>query len=216
MKTPKKQNTPMKTHTLILLASLAVTLSARAALIIPDTATASSEFNANYLAVNTINGSGMPIGYDTDSAHADYAVLNHWTTSTGDVIGAWIDWGFDTPATLGQIFIWTHRSNNIAVNSSYSPTRFDLELFDDADVSLLLWENVALGIDTEFAQGFTFPAIIDDVSRVRFTVLETPEPTSFTGLAEVAFTAVPEPSSTLLLGAGFSLLLLRSRRNCPR
>lgn len=203
----------MKTNTLILLASLAVSNVVQAALIIPDTATASSEFNSNYLAVNTINGSGMPVGYDTASAHADYATNNHWTTASGDVIGATIDWGFDTPTTLGQIFIWTHRSNIIAANSGYEPTRFDLELFDDSNGSLLLWENVALAPDTAFAQGFTFPTLIDDVSTVRFTVRETQlSTTNFTGLAEVAFTAVPEPSSTLLLGAGFSLFLLTSRR----
>ncbi len=193
------------TTNISLLTLLAMSSISQAALIIPDSASASTEF-VGFEAIHTINGSGLPVGYDETSVHGSYTTQNHWTTLSGDVVGAHIDWGFIDPQDLATIFIWTSR------RAGYEPTSFNLTLFDSLDDELLSLSNVALQPDTEFAQEFYFGSLVEGVSRVRFEVLATQDPTTnFTGLAEVAFSQIPEPSLPLLAAFGIALLGVRRR-----
>jgi hypothetical protein len=59
--------------------------SAMGAMVRPDSATAGSTFSGLYDIGNAIDGSGLPVGFTPADAHADYAVNNHWTTTSGAV-----------------------------------------------------------------------------------------------------------------------------------
>ncbi len=188
--------------------------TAGAALVQPDTASASSAFSGSYVPQNTINGSGLPAGFTPADAHANYGGGNHWTTSGAAPTDQFITWGFDAPVTLGGIHIWNHRSNVIAANPGYEPVLFDLTLFDSASNVLLYWDDVALLPDTAVAQTFGFGGLIANVSSVRFDVEATQSSTSYTGLAEVAFStsAVPVPGAAWLLGSALAGVILVTRR----
>jgi hypothetical protein len=196
---------------------LLMAVGLEAAIITPDTATASSQFNANFAAVNTINGSGLTAPITPSSVHANYANGNHWTTDGSNPTDEFIDWGFNTPQTIGTIYIWNHRSNSIAANSGYEPTLFDLILFDASNTVLLTLNNVALLPDVATAQTISF-ALTNNVSRVRFDVEQTQSSTNYTGLAEVRFdttsvaSQVPEPATVSLIAAGLGLACVARRR----
>lgn len=190
----------------------AVTLSA-------DTATASSEFSSGYLAVNTINGTGLSSNTAVGEAHADYAFGNHWTTAQGtDPLDAWISWGFNSGQDVGGIYIWNHRSNVISSNGGYEPILFDLEIFDSSNASLALFDDVALGANTAFAQAFNFGQVFSDVTLITFRVEAVESSPSYTGLAEVAFDTaaiaggtaltapVPLPGGMAMLGGALGLV----------
>lgn len=202
------------------MALLLLAAAAQAAVITPDTATASSEFSTNYRAIYTIDGSGFTGPVTPTSLHDDYAVRNHWTTDGSAPLNEFIDWGFSTPQTLGTIYIWNHRSNNIANNSGYEVTLFDLTLFDSLNNVLLTLNDVALLPDTDAAQTIAF-TLTNNVSRVRLDVEQTQSSTNYTGLAEVRFDTssvggpsdVPEPSTLGMAGlAAAGLALVRRRR----
>lgn len=195
---------------------------AEAVLIQPDTATASSYYDANYDPGNTIDGSGLPAGFGPADAHAAYSVHNHWTTFPGTQPGnAWIAWGFNTAQTLDRIHVWNHLSTvPPAANSGYDVVLFDLTLFDAADSVLLHLEDVPLAPDTSTGQTFLFGGPISGVRSVRFDVEQNQSPTAafpYTGLAEVAFenvpAAVPESGSTLVLAAMAVLAISAARLN---
>ncbi|MCC6540085.1 MAG: PEP-CTERM sorting domain-containing protein [Bryobacterales bacterium] len=181
---------------------LAGAATAQAAVITPDTASASSEFSTQYRALYTIDGSGFAGPVTPSSLHADYATNNHWTTDGTAPLDEFIDWGFNAPQTLGTIYIWNHRSNIIANNSGYEVTLFDLMLFDSANNILLNLDNVSLLPDTDASQAIAF-TLTNNVSRVRLAVEQTQSSTNYTGLAEVRFdttsvgasSPVPEPST---------------------
>lgn len=181
---------------------LAGAATVQAAVITPDTATASSEFSTQYRALYTIDGSGIAGPVTPSSLHGNYAVNNHWTTDGTAPLDEFINWGFNTPQTLGTIYIWNHRSNIIANNPGYDVTLFDLTLFDSSNNILLFLDNVALLPDTDAAQTIAF-TLTNNVSRVRLDVEQTQSSVNFTGLAEVRFdttsvggpSPVPEPST---------------------
>lgn len=51
-----------------------------------------------------------------------------------------------------------------------------------------------------------------DIRYVKFTDINGPGDGSLIGFSEIRFTALPEPSSTALLGLGGAALMLRRRR----
>jgi hypothetical protein len=69
-------------------------------------------FNSNYVAANTIDGSGLTgAGTDITEAHAAYSSSsggNHWTTTNSNPLLQWIDWTFSAPVTMGAAWIWNH------------------------------------------------------------------------------------------------------------
>lgn len=182
---------------------------AKAEFIQPDSATASTEFSGGFdgMAINTINGSGLPGSFTPSDSHGDYASGNHWVSTLGTPTNQFIVWGFSTPQALNTIYIWNHRSTlPVADNAGYDVTLFDLTLFNDSNQVLLTLSDVALTPDLATAQTITFGGTISDVSSVRFDVEATQGSSNYTGLAEVGFnraTPVPEPAAAaLLVGAG--------------
>ncbi|MEM1331118.1 MAG: hypothetical protein AAGG07_11200 [Planctomycetota bacterium] len=180
----------------------------------PDSAEAGSEFSGNYLIDFAINGAGLPDPFTAEDEHAVYARNNHWTTRAGALAAgnAWADFFFDAPQTIGTFYMWNHRSDGVASDGGYAITRFNLELFDSADNLLggLTNESATPGVFTAQAFGF---AAIDNVSRIRLTILENNGSPSFTGVGEVAFDdlTVPAPGGAIALSLA-GLGAMRRRR----
>ena len=192
----------MHTITVSAIAAALLAASAQAALFQPDSATAGSEFSGSYDIGNTIDGSGLPSPFTTLDVHGTYVVNNHWTTQRGALAAgnAFADFFFDTPKTVGTFYLWNHLSNNIASDPGYAVTLFNLELFDAADDPIGSITDLVADPDVFSAQAFGF-APIDNVSRVRFTILNNNGSPDLTGVAEVAFDTlrIPTPASAALL-----------------
>ncbi len=157
----------------------------------PDTATAKSEFvnsSFNGAAINTINGSGMPLGFNALAEHEPYESGNHWSTDSAFPEGNTITWGFDEPKTLTSIILWNHQSG-LPPNDGYEVTLFDLTLLDETGTELFELLDVELLPDTASGQILGFGGEIKGVSDVRFNVVEVQHSLQYTGLAEVAFNA---------------------------
>jgi hypothetical protein len=175
---------------------------AQAQFVRPNGAAATSEFSSLYTAGNAINGSGLPVGFGPNSAHADYATNNHWTTATNQTIGQSATFTFTTPRTLGAFHMWAHRSNNIASNPDYEVTLFDLVFRNSASSTIATFSNVSALPNVAVAQTYALPRI-DNVASVQFIVRATVNGNTspFTGLAEVAFDgciAVGTPVATVV------------------
>lgn len=194
------------------LCSCALASVASAQLFQPDSATATSTFSASYDIGNTIDGSGLPANFTPADAHANYAVNNHWTTASGALgaNNAAASFFFTSPVTIGTFHMWNHRSNVIAADPGYAVTRFDLRLFDSSNNEIFSLLNQTATPNVAIAQSYLF-APVANVSRVDFRVLANNGSTQYTGLAEVAFEAVPTPGALALMGLG-GLLAARRRR----
>lgn len=204
----------------LLLCGASSSVLASANLFQPDTAIAGSTFSSAYSIVNTINGSGLPTGFTTSDAHAPYSNAsggNHWTTLAGAIGNgtAWAEYSFNQDVTIGTFYMWNHQSNGgLASNPDYDVTRFNLELKDQNGTVVQSYMNMTALENITTAQAFEFATATSEVRSVRFTILQNARPNndSYTGLAEVAFSAqpVPEPATMSILGLG-ALALLRKR-----
>ena len=188
----------MKYTAVTLACALLTPLAFAQPLIRPDGATATSEFNSNYLIINAINGSGLPANFTVSSPHADYAVRNHWTTRAGETIGQSATFTFTQPQTLGAFHMWAHRSNVIASNPHYAVTLFDLVFRDGSGNIISSLSNLTGQPNIAIAQTTTFD-VISGVRSVQFIVRATANNNSspYTGLAEVAFGPCIPPSADL-------------------
>ena len=195
----------MKTTTLLGLISATVATGgmASAAIFQPDSATAGSEFNSNYVIGNAINGTGLPAGFGPDDTHGIYDQGNHWTTRSGALAAgdAWADFSFNAPVTIGTFYMWNHRSDGVASDPGYAITLFTLELFDAADNLLGAPTDTPATPGVFTAQAFGIGPV-SGVSRVRLTILENNGSPRYTGVGEVAFDElrVPAPSAAAMLG----------------
>lgn len=207
--------------------SLLAVCAVHADIIQPNTATASTSFNlTDYAPENTINGSGLQGAVGTLPNHDAYSSAgsgNHWTTSSaGDVLDNWIQWGFSSAQTLDTIYVWNHQSNGgLASNSGYDVGAFSLT-FMDAGLNILGTYSNSLAFDSAAAQAFNF-GTISDISFVRFDINGVQNAsTPYSGLAEVAFRTastlppthrVPDHGTTaMLLVTGTLGLAVLSRR----
>lgn len=199
----------------------------------PTGATASSQFSGAYDPGNTIDGSGLGgPGFAPTAIHATYQANNHWTTTGADPLDQWIRWSFSAPVDVGGLWIWNHRSDTIASNSVYEPTRFSLTFYGAANAVLASFTDIALLPQPIFgtpgaAQAFTLGAVLGGVESVRFDV-DGKDPVTngtaeYTGLAEVLFSdqlianasdlaPVPLPASGLLLFAALGGIAASRRR----
>jgi hypothetical protein len=194
------------------LAACTVTSIASAQIFQPDSATATSTFSSLYDIGNTIDGSGLPVNFTPSSSHANYAVNNHWTTTSGALAAdnAKASFFFDSPVTIGTFHMWNHRSNVIAADPGYAVTRFDLRIFDADNNELFALLNQTATPNVAIAQSFAFLPVAN-ASRVDFRVRANNGSTQYTGLAEVAFEAIPTPGTAALLGMA-GLIVGRRRR----
>jgi hypothetical protein len=205
-----------------LAAFLALGISVHAAVIQPDTVTASSNAGTDYQPINTINGSGLAGAVSSLPSHGAYSnsgTGNHWTSDGSGPTNEWIQWGFTTPQGLDTIYIWNHQSTTpLAANANYDVTAFSLTFYNASNGVLGTYSNT-LAVDSSAAQAFNF-GYLGGVSFVKFDVDGTQGSTNYTGLAEVAFNTatapagVPDAGSTASLFAGgmVALAMIARRR----
>jgi len=195
-----------------LFVATSIASSASAQMIAPDSATAASEFNGNYVITNVINGSGLLAGFTPLSEHASYVRGNHWTTQAGalNAGNARASFFFNTTQTLSSFNMWNHRSDNIADDPFYAVTEFDLILRDSSGGVLFSLLNQTALPDVLIAQNYFF-ATVEGVTRVDF-VIESNNGSPFTGLAEVRFNGIPTPGAIGVLGLAGLTAGLRRRR----
>ena len=214
-------------HFISLATFLALGISAHAAVIQPDSVTASSNAGSDYLPINTINGSGLAGPVTSLPSHNPYTNVgtgNHWTSNGTGPTAEWIQWGFSAPQGLDTIYIWNHQSTTpLAANANYDVTSFALTFYNASNGVLGTYSNT-LAVNSSAAQAFNF-GYVGGVSFVKFDVDGTQGSTNYTGLAEVAFntasapTGVPDAGSTASLLAGGLLALatiVRRRRHGDR
>jgi len=194
-----------------LFVATSIASSASAQMIAPDSATAASEFNSNFVITNVINGSGLLVGFTPLSEHASYVVGNHWTTRAGalNAGNARASFFFNTTQTLSSFNMWNHRSNNIASDPFYAVAEIDLILRDSSGGVLFSLLNQTALPNVLVAQNYFF-ASVAGVTRVDF-VIDSNNGSPFTGLAEVRFNGIPTPGAIALLGMS-GLLVARRRR----
>jgi hypothetical protein len=158
----------------------------------PDTATAKSEFTTSFdgSAINTINGSGMPLGFNATDNHQIYKSGNHWVTDSAFPEGNTITWGFNQPQTLTSIVLWNHQSSEAFPGSDgYDVTGFDLMLLDENGNEIEEITDVELYPNTASGQILGFAREIKNVSTVRLTIVAVEDSLQYAALAEVAFNA---------------------------
>jgi hypothetical protein len=205
---------------LALLAGLSFAPAARAQLMIaPDSATAASNFSAQYDIIHTINGSGLPAGFDVTSSHNIYLTNNHWTTQSGALQAgnARASFFFNTAQTIYSFNMWNHRSTTsgqggVGADTGYAVTQFNLVLRDaDGNALFSLLNQTALP-NIAIAQNYNFAAV-EGVRRVDFTILANNGSNQYTGLAEVRFNGtIPAPGALGALSLA-GLLAARRRRS---
>ncbi|MEO5959452.1 MAG: VPDSG-CTERM sorting domain-containing protein [Opitutaceae bacterium] len=212
MKTILSRLKPTLRHVGILLVLCA---SARATIIQPNTATASTTYQGENIASHTIDGSGLQGPVATLPTHSVSSTLTHWLSSNqGLVTDQYITWGFSSPQTLDTIYLWNAQAPH------YEVGEFALTFYNAAAAIIGTYSGT-LAFGSNAAQPFGFSPLAG-VSSVRLDVngynTAFAGSGNYVGLAEVAFrtgtvTGVPDGGTTAtLLGLGLFGLAFCSRR----
>lgn len=216
-----RSNSPLAVAALALFAGLSMTSAAKAQVMIaPDSATAASNFSATYDIIHTINGSGLPAGFDVTSSHNIYLGNNHWTTQSGALQAgnARASFFFNTAQTIYSFNMWNHRSTTgsgggVGADPFYAVTRFNLVLRDGDGNELFSLLNQTALPNIAIAQNYNFAAV-EGVRRVDFTILANNGSNQYTGLAEVRFNGtIPAPGALGALSLAGLLAARRRRAN---
>ena len=223
-------NKPMKTKTFITAAVLATAMHASAAITIIDPISVSKEgggdpqsgslsqvIDNSGLSFDLNTGDLVPITlptHDGGTSYTDNAV--RWFTFdlfSAEVPDALIfDLGQVYSTGLGDILFWNYSEQGAGdrgisdVTASFSSD--GISYFGDTTVNF----TQASLIDNPFAGETVGLNQYGDIRYVKFTDITGPAAGSLIGFSEIRFTALPEPSSTALLGLGGVALMLRRRR----
>jgi len=227
----------------MVIAGLALTAGSASAAVITVgdglTATASSYQNAsNYSATRAVNGSGL-----TGDEHSTGNQINWWSNNiTADathvLANQWIQFDLGDSYVLSTVQVWNNNQTSAGGLQNSGINQLDIyfssALTDPGDPegagagNWTLWKEDAIftiatgandytGFDMATDTGVNTALPTTAVRWVRFEVdsvfSDNATYPGSVGLAEIQFTAVPEPSTTALLGlAGLSLILRRRRK----
>ncbi len=200
--------------------SVAFSLTAEAAFIQPNSVSASSEFNGNFVAGNLFD-EAVTAGTDTISA-SDSHVGSAYASGTG-LHTATVTLDFTAKQELNAFYLWNMAGANNGAVPPRGIKQFDLLFFDGAAGT-----GNSLGVindlsatqspisGTYTAQIYSFAAIagVQSVQLVIDTNFEYDDTgsTSFVGAREVGFEAIPEPATlgmVALFGGG--ILFIRRK-----
>lgn len=179
-------------------------------IVVPVDATASSEYSSNYAITNTIDQSGLTIGYSAGDDFDDYLALNpihlyqatnEWFTEES-VLTATAVYDFGATVSLDAFAIWNEDAAGLGSTDVYGST-------DGVSYSLL---TTFLATDNTTSQNygadvFTFASTL--VRYVMFDMQNCPQSGSndaYCAIGEVIFSsaaggsAVPLPGAALLMG----------------
>lgn len=194
-------------------------------IISPVSATASSEYDANFSITNTINQSGLSTGFNSgvddfdtylasNPTHTLVALGNEWFTPE-DVTNATVTYDLGNLFNINRLALWNEESSGIG-SFDISVSTDNINYFNVAS-SLNPFDNP---LNNYPAEVFGFGA--SNARYVRFDVSGCPQPNpgSFNGcgIGEVAFgtfatAEVPEPASTAGVGVAFLLGTLARKKS---
>jgi len=136
----------------------------------------------------------------------------HWFSSEGST--PFVEFDLGGTYTVSDAHIWNY--NGAPDINSWNAVGITLIFSEDAtfgnpdDSSQNLTLSSASGLTTYTGEHFTLTSVAD-VTNIRLEITSTGG-SSITGLSEVRFSAVPEPSTTALLGLGGLALIFRRRK----
>jgi len=191
----------------------------------PTDVEASSEFgdteSFDRTAIHAINGSGLsddsivetndpvPSSWPTDGTNVSGAL---WHTDSGDANG-WIRFDLGEEVPISGIHVWNYNGND---TSARGIQNVDVRFSSDSISGP--FSNTQSLTFAEAPQTTTYEGEQIDLASpvtarfVEFDIQSNYGDSDFSGLSEVRFTAVPEPASLALLGAGGLMLIGRRRR----
>jgi hypothetical protein len=202
------------------LAAFALTagMSYGATLITPTGVTVSSQLSGSYAAANTINGSGLNAPGDETATHVNGTGSGTmWLASTaaGTGVGQFITFNLGSEMDLDGAYIWNFNQDG---QGGRGYLNFDIYVGDSSDLAAttLLVSGASIvrdgGSGTVSAQ--FEPLLASGVQYVKL-LSQSNGTNNIVGLSEVRFVeaaAIPEPTTTALLGLGGLALILRRRR----
>ena len=201
----------------ISLLSLLACASAHAAVITGVTATASTYYAAQQTPDNLVNNSGLSVPDSFTATHsADVSAVGQWHAGAGQgIAGAapvvdnqFVTFNLGGAYDLSAIYIWQMNQNN---NTGRGVHQFDLLYSVDHGTN---WLTASSNLNLTQSPGGTsvsaqqFSLVQSGVTNVRIEIDSawSGAATDYVGLSEVKFdgvvTAVPEPSTYGLIGAG--------------
>lgn len=170
---------------------------------------------------NIINGSGLSSPFvsgvtdfstyiASNPTHLGSVAANVWASQTGTNTGH-VDFDLGGQKTIAAFALW-----NAAQNSISRVATFNLLASADATftntINLGSFATNTSGFSGAVqAQVFTFSATDAAFVRMQITSTAAPGGNNVASMGEVAFSAVPEPSSAMLVGSGILLALVRRR-----
>jgi len=184
-------------------------------------ATATSEFGGDFDIGNTIDQSGLSIGFtsgvtDFDTyiglnpIHTFVAIDNEWFTAL-NVLAATIVYDLGAIFSIDRIAIWNDEFSGVGMVDVFVST--DNVLYTNAVNGLMPTNHDP---DTDYPADVFGLGGVQSARYVRLEVSGCPqEPLSqgpYCGLGEVAFSAVPEPNTFALATLGLVGFGLRGRR----
>jgi hypothetical protein len=192
--------------------------SAFAATITPTAVTASSELSfGNRVAVHTIDGSGLTGNTHTNAPDDTMWLSDGGVEATGDVT---ITWDLGASYGLTGFHLWNYNESaggnsnrGVAVADILVSTTSD---FSSGVTSFLGYSSFlqASGSSADPGADYAFPGDVTATGRyVRFQNMDNfPTADAYIGVAEIQFTAIPEPTSFAILCLGTTGLLRVARR----